>query len=148
MASTWRDAIEADDAALIQLCGALNEEDPGPQPVPATHMVTTLRTFREEPVRGKAVVLEVDGAVVGYALLVSFWSNELGGEVCTVDELYVAPSYRSSGHGTVLFDELSRLWGRPYAAVGLETMPTNERARAFYRRIGFEGDNVAMVRRH
>ncbi len=144
----WRDAAEADDAAVVELCLALNREDPGPQPVSTAQVFTTLRTLRAEPMRGKTVVLELGGTVQGYALLVSFWSNELGGEVCTVDELYVAAGARSHGHGSALFEQLSQLWGRPAVAVALETMPANERARTFYRRIGFEGENVALVRRN
>jgi hypothetical protein len=40
------------------------------------------------------VVCDVERRTVGYALLISFWSNELGGEVCNIDELFVAPVYR------------------------------------------------------
>ena len=56
-----------------------------------------LAKLREEPNRGRAVICDVEGRTVGYALLISFWSNELGGEVCYIDELFVAPLYRGRG---------------------------------------------------
>lgn len=143
----WRDAMPADDEAVVSLCLALNAEDEGQQPVSGVQVERTLRTLRAEPWRGKTVVLDVDGVVAGYAFLISFWSNELGGEVCTVDELYVVPTERSQGHARALFADLERLWGRPFAAAGLETSPANERAKAYYRSLGFDGDNTAMVRR-
>jgi ribosomal protein S18 acetylase RimI-like enzyme len=143
----WRAATADDDSSIVALCQALNHEDPGPRPVGAEQVERTLRTLREEPVRGRALVLEVGGVVVGYALLISSWSNELGGEVCTVDELYVAAEARSHGHGREMFGRLAALWGRPMVAVALETSPANERARAFYRGLGFEGENLALVRR-
>ena len=74
----WRRAVEADDVEVIQFCLALNAEDPGPAPVLAAQVERTLQTFRRRPDRGMAVVLDIDETVVGYAFLVSFWSNELG----------------------------------------------------------------------
>ena len=73
------------------MCLALNVEDPGPSPVPAANTRQTLHVLRTQPQRGRAVVLELAGHLCGYALLISFLSNELGGEVCAIDEIYVEP---------------------------------------------------------
>jgi GNAT superfamily N-acetyltransferase len=61
--------------------------------------------------RGCAVICDIDSRVVGYALLISFWSIELGGEICVVNELFIAPFYRSRGFATMLFE---RLAGAPW----------------------------------
>jgi GNAT superfamily N-acetyltransferase len=143
----WRSALPVDDEAIVGMCVALNAEDPGPQPVPAENMCRTLRELRRAPVRGRAVVLELDGRIRGYALLVSFWSNELGGEVCTIDELYVEPEQRGSGHATRLLQGLSARsepWLQSIVALELETTPDNVRARRLYERIGFQGANVTL----
>jgi GNAT superfamily N-acetyltransferase len=144
----WRNGVRSDDELIVALCVALNQEDPGPLPVAEEQIRRTLNELRSNPIRGRALVLDVDGVVQGYALLISFWSNELGGEVCTVDELFVAPEVRGRGYATWLLDNLSELWGRPSVASALETSPTNERAAALYRNLGFERSNTAMVRRH
>ena len=101
---------------------------------------STLETFRAEPTRGRAIVLDVDGETAGYAFLVSFWSNELGGEICTVDELYVTARVRSQGYGTMLVESLAAgapIWPRRPVALELEVHPRNTRARALYERLGF-----------
>jgi GNAT superfamily N-acetyltransferase len=145
----WRPARGDEDDLVVTMCLALNREDPG-EPVAEPQVRRTLAAFRAEPVRGRAVVAEVDGAVVGYALLVSFWSNEYGGEICAVDELYVAPSHRGRGISTSLFDAILRdqsLFGGRPVALELEVTPDNARARALYERLGFRAKNQTLRRR-
>lgn len=132
------------------MCTALQAEDPGPRPVPPEHIRRTLRTLRDEPARGRAVVLEQQGRVGAYALIVSFWSNELGGNVDVIDELYVEPGQRGQGHATRLIEALAAQTA-PFAAsavaLALEVTPGNVRARRLYERLGFEGKNLSMRRR-
>jgi ribosomal protein S18 acetylase RimI-like enzyme len=103
-------------------------------------MEATLLALRSQPVRGSALVLEIDGKTVGYALLISFWSNELGGEICNIDELYVSPAARRQGHASALLKGLvndSPLWlGQP-VAFQLEVTPQNAKAKALYSKLGF-----------
>jgi ribosomal protein S18 acetylase RimI-like enzyme len=145
----WRPATPADDEAIATMCLALNQEDPGPRPVDAAQVRRTLAALRVEPVRGRAVVLEEAGSPAGYALLVSFWSNELGGEICNVDELWVAPALRGQGHATALLRSLMSghgPWPRVPVAIELEVNPRNPRARALYQALGFEPYPNAMLR--
>ena len=130
------------------MCMALNADDPGPVPVYPQQVCRTLAILRKEPHRGRALVCEINGDPAGYALLISFWSNQLGGEVCNVDELFVAPVYRGWGLATDLFTMLTAseqsLWPTKPVALSLEVSGTNERARALYERLGFRGNNLAM----
>ena len=146
MTARWRTAKPSDDKAIVDRFVALNREDPGPETVSREQAMRTLATFRREPQRGVAIVLDVDDTTCGYALLVSFWSNELGGEVCTVDELYVDPSQRRHGHARMLFEQLDQLWARAHVAHAIETTPANARAREFYESLGFTGSNLAMIK--
>jgi ribosomal protein S18 acetylase RimI-like enzyme len=147
----WRIATVADDDTVVSMCMALNAGDPGPVPVKSEQVPRTLAKLREEPLRGRAVVCEVDGRVVGYALLISFWSNEMGGEVCNIDELYVDERVRGRGLATELIEGLARgeesLWRGQPVALALEVSAQNERAQALYARLGFHGSNLAMSRR-
>ena len=95
-------------------------------------------------------MLELDGRASGYALLVSFWSNELGGEVCVLDEVYVEPSHRGRGRATRLVEDLlsgASPHARSAVALALEITPGNLRARRLYERLGFRGENLALNRR-
>jgi len=146
---SWRPATTADDAALVALSLALYREDPSPHPVSAERMRATLARLRAEPMRGRAIVLDIAGRAAGFALLISYWSNELGGEVCTIDELYVEPAWRGVGYATQLIDALARgvgPWPPGAVAIALEVTPKNTRARALYERLGFRPGNLALRR--
>ena len=140
----WRAAAPSDDAAIVALCLALYTEDPGPAPIAAAQVLRTLAQLRAEPAQGNALVLELERRIVGYALLVSFWSNEAGGALCTIDELYVAPALRSRGHASALIGSLTSGRG-PVAehavGVSLEVTSANAGALALYQRLGFKLGN-------
>ena len=145
----WRAARVDDEDAIVSMSLALYAEDPAPAQVSAAQVQATLERFRREPVRGRAFVLEIDGEPRGFALLVSFWSNELGGEICTIDELYVAPQSRGHRHATRFLESLiagTTLWpGRP-VALELEVSPDNAGASRLYERLGFRVKRNATLR--
>jgi len=131
------------------MCLALYAEDPGTVPIDRARIERTLHALRAEPSRGRAVVLDLgDGPPGGYALLVPFWSNELGGEVCEVDELFVRPDLRSRGHGSALFDAIDRalVWPARPVAIALGVTPGNARARRLYERLGFPPALTMLIR--
>ena len=145
----WRLAGPEDDDSLVDMCLKLYDEDPGGLPVRPENMRATLRALRREPCRGRAVALEIESQISGYALLIGFWSNELGGHICEVDELFVVPERRSQGHGKALFDAISEghLWRTPIVGIALGVTPDNVRARRLYERLGFAAVGISMVRR-
>src|SRR5215469_8902339 len=136
----WREAQTRDDPTIVEMCLNLNQEDPGPRPMSVEHVKRTLAELRTNPVRGKALVLELDGHAQGYAFLISFWSNEYGGEVCNIDEIYIRPMQRKKGHGRELIRSLLKtnpLWPRRPALIELEVSPQNTGACALYGKLGF-----------
>jgi ribosomal protein S18 acetylase RimI-like enzyme len=148
MNSTWRPAKPTDDTAIIALALALYREDPSSEEVPAeANTRRTLAELRATPTRGRAVVLEHEGRVRGYALLIAYWSNELGGEMAHIDEVYVAPELRSQGHASALVAALPQLWPGALTWVQLEVSPANVRARALYERLGFTPMRNTNLRR-
>jgi ribosomal protein S18 acetylase RimI-like enzyme len=105
-------------------------------------MQRTLAEFIANPIRGAIAVLQMKNKPCGYALLVSFWSNEFGGEICAIDELYVEPEFRGRGFATQFIKGLARgdspIWPRRTAMITLEAYRTNPRAKALYERLGFQ----------
>jgi GNAT superfamily N-acetyltransferase len=145
----WRIAASSDDEAIVRMCLAFNAEDPGPNPVPAVHVQRTLRALRENPERGRAIVLELGSRANGYAFVISYWSNELGGGVDVLDEIYVEPEHRKRGYGRTLIETLASRTpplGSDVVALTLEVTPDNARARRLYESLGFQGRNLGMRR--
>lgn len=139
----WRPATPEDDDSIVRLSLALFTEDPSPEVITADRVRRTLITFRDEPLRGKVVVLDLDGRIAGYAFLPAYYSNELGGEICIVDELYVEVASRNRGHASAL---LKSLRGTA-VALELEVTPKNVHARALYERLGFREKKNAVMRK-
>ena len=148
-APSWRLATALDDDGIARMVDALNSEDPGDERVPIDHTRRTLEALRKDPVRGIAVVLDDRGRARGYAFLISFWSNELGGETCEIDELYVVPELRGRGLASRLVISLkdgTGPWPRVPVALSLQVTPNNVAARRLYRRLGFsDWKNTMMI---
>ncbi len=146
---SWRECRGDEHEPIAALMLALYEEDPAPTPMTRSQALATLQRLAREPVRGLALGYDRGEGLEGYALLCSFWSNELGGEVCIVDELYVAPGARGRGAATGLLEGLIRRrwpWFQVAVAFELEVTPGNAKARALYERLGFSAYKNALMR--
>ena len=144
----WRPADPGDFHVIVEMSLALSSEDPGLGTVSAAQVAETLAVFQREPWRGLAVVLEVaPGGIQGYGLLVPFYSNEVGGTVCEVDELFVAPASRGRGLASALFSAIDEGRFGPFAAIALGVTPANNRAKRLYERLGFRVAGTTLLRR-
>lgn len=82
-------------------------------------------------------MLEEEGKIVGYLLLAITWSNEAGGIVVWLEELFFKGSFRGKGYGTQVFAWVEKEY--PHAKrFRLEAAYNNEKAIALYKRLGYE----------
>src|SRR4029453_4838299 len=127
-------ARSKEEESIVAMCLELHREDPGLFTVGAEQVYRTLEMLRLEPWRGQAVVLDVTDQLAGYSFLISFWSNELGGEICEIDEVFITPSFRNRGWGTSLIGAIERgeLYSRSPVAITLGVTAGNQRARRLY----------------
>jgi ribosomal protein S18 acetylase RimI-like enzyme len=82
-------------------------------------------------------VAEEDGTVAASLQVSLTWSNEAGGLVVWLEELYVRPERRGRGLGTALIRRALAEYGGKAARFRLEAEPSNEGAMRLYRRLGF-----------
>lgn len=133
----FRAATPIDWAAIAQFIVALYQEDPTNRPVTQANAELTFQESVTHPEKIRIIAFAVEAAIVGYAILVFYWSNELGGNVVFIDELFVQASHRGFGIATQFFSWLEQEFALSAQAFFLETTPANTRANAFYRKLGF-----------
>ncbi len=132
-------------AALLTMMHGLYSEDKSESPVDESRFSLTIDFFLANPSQGRIVLFEEGGALRGYALLVPYWSNEFGGPLVVVDELFVIPEARSRGIAKSFF----RLLGeeKPFEAVALalEVNPGNAGALRLYQSLGFASRRNSLL---
>lgn len=97
----------------------------------------TWQEFQHYPDKGKIIVMQSPAGLVGYAIIVNFWSNEYGGNILNIDELYLIPPARNQGIATLFIGWLISSAGPNDVAMSLQTKAGNSRAAALYERLGF-----------
>ena len=107
-------------------------------PSPIKRLLDTFDCLmRGEPgLRG--CILEHEGQVVGYALLVFYWSCEAGGQTVQLEELYLSERVRGCGLGSQFMEWLLREYEGSAKRFRLEVCPRNQRVKKLYERYGFE----------
>ncbi len=115
----------------------LYAEDPAQHPINPRSFAKTLGFLLANPTRGRVILFKNHRLLVGYALLIPFWSNEFGGSLLFIDELFVLPEYRGQGIATRFFSGLKRRPPFKAIALALEVTRANRRARRLYQSFGF-----------
>lgn len=133
----YRRMEEADREVVAGMIMAFYEEAGGGEFMNPGMIERTFRQLAAHPDYGWVEVFEAQGRIIGYALLVNFWSNEYGGIVLNIDELYVVPGARGGGVGTAFLNHLAAGHPGDLAALKLEVLPYNRRALRLYEKLGF-----------
>lgn len=90
----------------------------------------------------EALVAELDGIPAGFALYFKNYSTFLAKPGLYLEDLYVAPKYRSQGIGKSVLKYLANLClERNYGRLEWSVLDWNERAIKFYRSVGAIGMN-------
>jgi ribosomal protein S18 acetylase RimI-like enzyme len=136
---TFDDHRPEDQAALRSMIHSLYADDSkGGDDHAASdeHIDRTIERTRSHPDQVQLKIFKVNGVVAGYSLLTNYWSNEHGGLVLILDEVFVLPEFRGKGISSQFFKQLFEM--PEYVMVYLEVFPGNTSAFKLYERIGFK----------
>lgn len=136
----------ADLADLERMALALYQSDVVGEPMSADKIRRTFAALQAHPDRGRILMLQMDARNVAFAIVIWFWSNEYGGLIGVIDELYVEPQWRGHGIGSAVFEAVLAQWPE-LVALDLEVSPENQAALDWYLRRGFRTTRNRMLRR-
>jgi ribosomal protein S18 acetylase RimI-like enzyme len=92
-------------------------------------------------------MLECDGEPAGYGLTAKTFSQEAGGYVIWLEELYIREQFRSRGLGSEFFAYVEKKYAGQAARFRLEVEEDNVRAISLYKRLGYEAlDYTQMIK--
>ena len=77
-------------------------------PIPRAHFEKTLNEAEAGNPCVRLYLIENGGQTAGYALLALTFSNEAGGDVVWLDEIYIRPEFQGKGLGNEFFDFLEK----------------------------------------
>ena len=106
-------------------------------PVPDRHLEDTFRQLTENSPFAKGFLIELEGEPAGYCLLAVTWSQEAGGQVWWLEELYLRPEFQGMGLGSQVIRQLRDIRPPEVKRFRLEVEPENQGARRLYEHLGF-----------
>ncbi len=117
--------------------------------IPNEHFECTFEEMMRSDEYAIGYMLEHQGEAAGYALLAKTFSQEAGGIVIWIEELYIDEKFRGLGLGSEFFAYMEENKGKEVKRIRLEVEDYNTRAIALYKRMGFEPlEYIQMMREY
>ncbi len=123
---------------LITMVHALYLADGEPEKMTDDKINHTVAFLCAHPGHGEILLFYSESEVVGYAILINYWSNEFGGNVLYIDELFIKEAFQNQRVGTDFIRHLIRSRYNNCKALSLEVVCMNDRAFELYKRLGFQ----------
>lgn len=105
-------------------------------PIPEKNMIATLDEAQKGSPYLDLYILECGKECAGYALTAYTFSNEAGGKVVWIEEIYVSARFRGKGLGGEFLRFVKKQYG-DFARIRLEVEESNDGAVRLYCREGF-----------
>ncbi|MGN0667475.1 MAG: GNAT family N-acetyltransferase [Huintestinicola sp.] len=123
----------------LKMASEFYNSDAVSHPVPAENFANAFEHMINGGLYMDGYILESVGKTAGFCTIAKTYSQEAGGMVIWIEDLYVRPQFRSHGLGSELFDYLEK----ECTAMGavrqrLEITESNTAAKRLYERRGFE----------
>lgn len=127
-----------DRAVYLEMAEAMYNSEAVSHSVPAANFEKAFEHMINDGTYFEGFIMEYENRSAGFCAVAKSYSQEAGGIVLWVEDLYVLPEYRSKGLGNELFDFLEKEYGDKIVRMRLEITETNQGAKRLYERRGFE----------
>jgi ribosomal protein S18 acetylase RimI-like enzyme len=138
---------ESDRDLYIEMAEEFYHSDAVLHPIPRAHFEKTAEEALKSGTYAEIYLLEYEGKTAGYGLTARTFSQEAGGQVLWIEELYIREAFRSRGLGREFFSYLEENNKGVLSRLRLEVEADNTRAISLYERLGYEVlDYVQMIK--
>ncbi|GAL86483.1 hypothetical protein MYP_3712 [Sporocytophaga myxococcoides] len=134
---SYREFEDADRMKVVSMIQDFYNDDPSGKNKTEEQIDKTFEAFKKHPDYGSIKIFRDGNRIVGYCIIVYFYSNEYGGLILNIDELYVIPEYRGKGISSDFVRYLKERKDIEFVAMELEVLPYNVRALKLYEKLGF-----------
>ena len=140
--------LTADDKEIyIGMAEEFYHSDAVLAPIPRTFIERTVEEALRSDTYAEIFLFEYEGETAGYALIAKTFSQEAGGMVCWIEEVYIRELFRSKGLGREFFEYIENHKDEGVARLRLEVEEENIRAVSLYERLGYKVlDYMQMVK--
>jgi GNAT superfamily N-acetyltransferase len=145
MGIKFRPYRKRDFSSLYSLINKLYKEDPGYARINASKIKSTINELTKYKEKGKIVIFQSGKENIGYSILLNYWSNEYGGNILIIDEIYILPDYRRKGYATVFLKHLINNNKKASKGIQLEVGKKNKGAYRLYKDFGFDEINNRIM---
>lgn len=138
---------ENEKKIYVEMAKEFYHSDAVLHPIPEEHFVRTVEEALDSEAYVGIYLLESEGETAGYGLTAKTFSQEAGGIVIWIEEIYIREKYRSKGLGREFFEFLETKYKDSAVRFRLEAEPDNRRAMSLYEKLGYKKlDYIQMVR--
>lgn len=100
-------------------------------------ILKTVSTFQREEDKGKILIIEDDNKIIGYAIIVLFWSNKNSGDILLIDEMYIKKEYKNNLSLSKCIDYLVSKYNKRIKGFQIELDSMSKDEIDFFSSIGF-----------
>lgn len=135
-----------DKKEIIELIQNLYKEDSYVENISLQKINRTIKELFLHNEKGSIFIIEEKEKIIGYAIIINYWSNEFGGNILFIDEIFILPDYRNFGVGTNFINYLIKNKINSSVGIQLEVTKANTNAKNFYEKLGFDlSDRIHMI---
>lgn len=136
-----------DREAYIEMTKALYSSEAVCHEVSETHFYDTFEELMRQDIYAAGYIIEEKGNIAGYGLTAKGFSQEAGGILLWIEEIYIKPEYRGLGLGREFFAYVEANLCKNVKRLRLEVDKENKNAISLYKKMGFENlDYLQMVK--
>jgi ribosomal protein S18 acetylase RimI-like enzyme len=133
-----RDFKVSDREIYYMMSEKFYHSDAVSHPVPKEFFIKTFNMCIEKSPFTRGLLIEQDHLAAGFALLAFTYSNEVGGLVLLIEDLFILPEFRGRGLVRHFFDYLENEYHGKVRRYRLEVTKNNHQAIGIYQHLGYE----------